>query len=367
MCNDSTIVSPPKRLNRWIGMSIIALTLVISAAVTKAHPGGHNATDKEIAHAAEKHEHEDHVVNLSAVLEALRSFRETGAADDLERARGPMRQALARAPRDTRVRYLAARVAQAEHDFAGALEHLAPVLVARPADGPANALAASILTLQGQGELALVHCDRARIDWLERSGCRLRAQQATGEPPVETDLRRFLRLLHALPETVAAEKRAWLLATAGDLAAQHDLWGLAHEQFQAALVLDNSTRHRAAVAEALLQLQRPSEVLRLIRADSEALGLRVKRARAAQALGMPTDTGLAGDIDALRRVGDVSHAREAGEYLLYVAEDLAGASAILRAGLAVQREADDVRLVREAQRRLQHRETVARELGLSGR
>ncbi|MEM7219276.1 MAG: hypothetical protein AAF515_13000 [Pseudomonadota bacterium] len=342
------IASPTGRRRRvsvcW-SLVCIALVMLTGSMKLHAHRNGHGAEHAAPAVAPAG-------ATASELIATLQSFRVGGEPSALDRAEILAARLLTAAPNDLRARYLAARVAQAAHEFTAALEHLQVVLYARPADGPANALAASILTLQGQGGQALAHCRQARIDWLERAACRLRARQVMDDSPGERDLGRFERLLAALPNGVAPRQRAWLFATAGDLAAQLNLWPRALKHYQSAQALEPATRHQAALAEALLQLRRPDDVLALIGAGTTAFGLRVKRARATRALGQSTDSALESEVSALLRLGDLAHARELGEYLLYVAEDAVRAEQILRAGMSLQREVADVRLLREAASRL---------------
>ena len=330
---------------------LVAAAATLCAAVAQGHPGGH-------------HTAEGHAAAPVSALTALAAFRLSGDGLHLSRAMRLSEAALADYWADPATRYAAARVAQAAHQFDTALEHLRWVFAARPADGPAHALAAAIHTLRGEGDAALRHCRAGRLGALEQLGCSLRARQATPAPPTARERHRFEALLDrltavpddALPSgvAVATELLAWLRATAGDLAATDGDWQVAHAQFRRAYALEPTTRHAAALAESLLQLGRPAAVLALLPPASPALALRVKRARA-QLVVRQAGSGrelqrLRHDMAQLQRQGDLEHARELGEYLLFVAGDALAARDVLRQGLTRQREWADEQLFHQALR-----------------
>lgn len=248
-----------------------------------------------------------------------------------------------------------ATLRQALHDFEAAADDLARLIDA-PAAGEAATRAAATLTraairqVQGRHEEAAADCERLLAPdtppaaVLPAQAC-LADLATLGRVPGPGRT-----LLHRLDAGEAgppwlARLRAEAAERAGDL-------DIAERLHRRAVAGRPEVLALTALADLLGDQGRWAEVLVLLQGRPEAEALRLRRARAAQALGLPEAAtlrrGLEATAAARARRGDVTHAREDAWRLLHLEARPADALAWAEANWAVQKEPADARLLLEA-------------------
>lgn len=250
---------------------------------------------------------------------------------------------------------LRATLKQSEHDFAGSLADLDPLLAANPAMAQARLTRATVLTVLGRYADARRDCAAlaGRVAPLVVIGCEAGPASLSGEAAAAYEaLARILAYRGADPGV-----REWALTLAAEIAARRGDFPAADAHFRAARALDPRDAYlKGAYADFLLDRDRPRDVLPLLRDDTRNDTLLLRLALAEQRL--PDQRGafaghrsdLAARFDAARRRGDSVHRREEAQFRLVIEGDARAALTLARDNWAVQREPADLRILIEAAR-----------------
>lgn len=250
------------------------------------------------------------------------------------------------------VRLLRARIRQARHDFAGALEDLDAVLAARPGDAHAWLLKAGIEQVQGNLAAARRSCAalHRRMAPLVVATCASRVDALTGAAG-----RGYRRLQGALWRAPSADPAVmqWSLGTLAELAAALGDADAAERHYREALAAGGrDVGLLARYADFLLDRGRPAEVLALLDGETRADGLLLRLALAERVTGSPAfrdhRAELAVRFEAARQRGLRAHLREAARAALHLADRPREALMLALDGWSIHREPADARIVLEA-------------------
>jgi tetratricopeptide (TPR) repeat protein len=187
---------------------------------------------------------------------------------------------------------------------------------------------------------------------LVASVCQTQVDCVTGRSePASTGLRDVL----ARAGRLSGDEEAWARSQLGECATRAGRLDDAEREYQRTLELDpNDAYVRAALADLLLDRDRPKEALAIVhgREVNDTLLLRI--ALAEKRLHSPETTShveaLAARFDASRLRGDVVHRREEARFWLDLKESPSRALSLAQANWEVQREPADVRILLEAAR-----------------
>ncbi len=247
---------------------------------------------------------------------------------------------------------LRATIRQSRHEFAPALADLDRLLGGEPTHVEARLTRASVRAVRGHYADARADCTMlsGRVQELVVVTC---AAAAAGPAAHPEAYRRLAAVLARTPTT--GPVRAWAETVAGELAARRGETGTAERHLRAALAQDPSDGYaKGALADVLLDAGRPRAVVSLLAGETRNDALLLRLVLAEQALpetqrAYRQHAGwLADRFAAARRRGDEAHLREEARYALFVEGDAVRAVALARRNFGQQREAADVRLLREA-------------------
>lgn len=250
------------------------------------------------------------------------------------------------------VRVLRAKLMQFDHRFAEALVDLDAVLQADPTNGEAWAWRAAIHLVQADYLQARRSCEQLAVlaQPLIGVACVAQVDAATGRGDAAVAALRGA-LAHA-PDADPAQ-RLWALTRLAETEERRGAYAGAEAAFRQALALDVGDVYLlAAYADFLLDRNRPSEVLGLLKDRTRADVLLLRLALAAQAAGMPEREALARNLgerfDAAALRGDTTHRKEASRYQLALRGHPDQALTLARENFAEQREPADARILLEA-------------------
>ncbi len=250
------------------------------------------------------------------------------------------------------VRVLRAKLLQFDHRFSEALVDLDAVLQADPAHGEAWAWRAAIHMVRADYTQARRSCEQlaARAPPLIGAACTAQVDAATGRADAAATA--LGSALKNAPEADRAQ-RLWALTRLAETEERRGAYAAAEAAFRQALALDVGDVYLlAAYADFLLDRNRPSEVLALLKDRTRADVLLLRLALAAQAAGTPEREALArslGDrFDAAALRGDTTHRKEASRYWLAERAQPDKAVVLARENFAEQREPADARILLEA-------------------
>ena len=249
-----------------------------------------------------------------------------------------------------------AEIAQSEHRFDEALADLKRVIERDPRSVAARLTLASIDLVRADYDASRRECARLVLlaDAAVAGACSSAVRAMTGEAGSA-----YQYFTHALaePGALPPELRAWIETLAAETAEALGAWRNAEAHYRAALAAATGEGGRpsvyllAAYADFLLRERRAADVLALLvdAPPADALALRI--AVAEKQLGR-LDTARVDSLSYRLQLAleglDMTHAREAAYFALYVLDkpDLAVKRAL--ANWNVQREPIDARLVLEA-------------------
>ncbi len=244
---------------------------------------------------------------------------------------------------------LRATLAQAHHDFAGALQDLERLLSRHPGHVQARLTRATVHRVQGRHAAALGDCLalRGRASVFVSELC---VQGARGLAGHLASAAQALDALMPSLEAQAPDLAAWYCAERADLAeraadpAGAERWyreGLKRSPADIGL--------RSAYADLLIALQRPAEALQLVVQDAPVDALMLRQAIALRQLQdsrwQAVAARLRDSFDAARRRGDTPHLREEARFLLQLGTNDALALRRALENWRIQREPWDARLV----------------------
>lgn len=249
------------------------------------------------------------------------------------------------------VRVARAMVWQYGHRFDAAVADLEAALAQQPDAAEAWAWLAAVSLVRADLERARHACERlaALAPPLAGSACRAQIDSLTGRPGAAD------RLRHALQRDGGADPalRVWALTRLAEAEQRAGNAAAAEAAFRQALALDADDAYLlAALADLLLDLGRPAEVLALLQPRTRVDALLLRAAIAAQALGRPEAARwrdeLAARFAAAAQRGDTLHQKEEARFVLVLKGDPARALGLAAQNFERQRESADARLLLEA-------------------
>lgn len=283
------------------------------------------------------------------VERCVREARRTGDPRYLGQARAALGRFADDAHAPPRITLLRATIAQSLHDFDAALRDLDALTVATPRDPQVWLTRGVVQYVVGRHDDARASCDTvARLGAaLPALVCRATVDSVSGR--AATAYASLARGVAGARELTPSE-RSCALSTLGEVAARTGDDAGAERRFREALAADPDDAYtRAALADLLLDLDRPAEVASVVAGRTEDDGLLLRLAIAARRAGTPDAHALADTLGARHAAslarGDVVHRREQARFELEVRGDAERALALARANFEVQREPWDVRIV----------------------
>ncbi|WP_151445593.1 hypothetical protein [Lacisediminimonas profundi] len=250
------------------------------------------------------------------------------------------------------VRVLRASLRQFGHDFDGAVRDLDAVLARNPANGPARALRATIHIVQASYPLARADCSALRNSSSEliATGCEAMVDGLTGRAQMAY---KTLEAALAANGGAAATDRLWVLLRLAEISRRLGQTAVAERHFKQALSLGrDDTFLLAAYADLLLDLQRPREVVALLKDRSSSDGLLLRLVLAERALGLPEaparSATLAARYAAARLRGDTAHEQEEARFMLETGQPAQAALELAVDNWRLQREPRDARVLLQA-------------------
>lgn len=250
------------------------------------------------------------------------------------------------------VRVLRAFLRQFGHDFDGAVRDLDVVLQRDPGNTQARGLRATIFIVQARYAQARADCSALRDNGnaLIATACEAMVDGLTGKGRAA-----YQALLAALGanQDASATDRLWVLLRLAEISARLGQAAQAEQHFRQALSLGlDDTFLLAAYADLLLDLQRPREVVALLKERYASDGLLLRLVLAERALGLPEAAArtatLAARYAAARLRGDTAHEQEEARFMLETGQAAQPALALAVDNWRLQREPRDARVLLQA-------------------
>ncbi|GMT99382.1 hypothetical protein KH5H1_35010 [Corallococcus caeni] len=249
------------------------------------------------------------------------------------------------------VRLLRATILQGRHEFPAALADLDALVRETPDDAQAWLTRAVVLGVRGEHAEAQRSCAvlAPLAGAVAGAVCQAQVMSLAGR---SRDA--YARLSAALARgSHGADEQAWALSTLAEAAARAGDTERATKLFARVLAMDPSDAYtRAAYADLLLDLGRPSDVIALTKDHGQDDNQLLRRVLAEAALGTPEAPALAAELASRHAAshlrGDSLHAREEARFALHVEKDAAKALTLARANWEVQHEPWDARILLEA-------------------
>ena len=250
------------------------------------------------------------------------------------------------------VRLLRATILQSTHHFTEAMTDLDAVVAQDPKNAQAWLTRATILTVRGDYDKATASCARlsSLATELVTISCIANVtantdRARTAEPLLELSLRR---------SDADAEQTVWALTLLAEMAARRGDATAAEPHFRRALArAPRDSYLLGAYADFLLDQHRPREVVALVAPFDRIDGLLLRHALALKQMkdaALPSiQAELAARFAAAAQRGDTAHQREQARYELHLRGDKRAALDLAQKNWAVQKEAADLRILREAQ------------------
>ena len=251
------------------------------------------------------------------------------------------------------VRILRATLLQSTHHFEAALKDLDAIVALEPGHAQAWLTRATVLTVRGEYATARASCARLSslaselisITCISSIGS-LSGRAAISEKMLDVTLQR---------SSADPEMQVWVLTLLGEMAARRGAANVAEERYRRALALaPNDSYLLGAYADLLLDLQRPDDVITLVKNQSRIDALLLRHALALQqipgssSLLAPMEKELRERFNAAMQRGDTVHQREQARFELHLHHDPKIALALAQKNWAVQKEPADVRIMLEA-------------------
>ena len=287
--------------------------------------------------------------------------RATGDPRYMGRAQGMLAPWWDLAAPDPEVLLLRAVLRQWHHQFRPALLDLDQLISLRPHDGQAWLIRASVEQVIGEYGLAASSCARVSelLPGLVATTCGASIASLTGSL-VQARAALTTALDGGAPPSPGVE--AWSRTALAEMAVRAGDAPSAERELRRALSLERDPYTLAALADLLLDGERPAEALELLR-DSTADGLLLRLAEAEAALGAATLPDHVGNLrdrfQSARARGDSVHLREEARFALRLERDPPRAVRLARENWSVQREPADARLFVEAARAAANPEAAA--------
>lgn len=241
---------------------------------------------------------------------------------------------------------------QYRHDFRAALEDLAAAARVDPDDPEPRAWRAAIFMVLADYPAARRECEflRPLSGDLHATGCIAHVDATTGKARAAYEA---LRASLARSPDASPGLRLWVLIRLAETAARLEDPGAAERHFRAALGLAIPDNYLyAAYADFLLEQERPSEVVALLKDRTRSDTLLLRLALAQRRLGdasAPRLTRMLGErfAEAAQR-GERLHLQEEARYLLHLKGDARAALAAAAENWKSQREPSDAGVLLES-------------------
>jgi len=297
--------------------------------------------------------------DLNAALALATGYIEVGRRNSDPRfiayAQATLLPWVARSRPPERVLVLQAIALQYLHEFDGSLRLLDRALALEPLDAQAWLTRAALLELRGDYPEARRSCARLvrSADELTALTCMNSVASRNGQLEASYAT---LRSLGGDDPRIPAVVHGWMLAVLAEMAERLGDDRTAETDLRQALeVTPEDPYLKASYADLLLRLDRPREVIRLLRGNEAQDPLLLRLAIAGHRIRSPEAARWAAlcaeRIRAAERDRDYTHQREQAMYLLEVGDDPSAALKAAASNWAVQREPADLRIyARSAQR-----------------
>ena len=243
---------------------------------------------------------------------------------------------------------LAATTRQYLHRFDDALVLLDQALALDPSNGQAWLTKATLLQVKGRFDAARQACRHL----IRTSGQLIALTCLTGVNSLTGRLKASYAALSGVfmdDPRIDTGIRVWILDELADMAQRADDNSAAERYFRTALGANPDDVYTKSVyADLLLRLDRPAEVLQLLRGNEQQdnlllrLAIAATRLRSEQAADL--DNAFQARYEAARRDGDFTHLREQARFLLEVRGNSTAALELAERNWNVQREPADVRI-----------------------
>lgn len=249
------------------------------------------------------------------------------------------------------VRLLRATILQGRHEFPAALVELEALVREAPEDPQAWLTRAVVLGVRGEHSEALSSCAALAplAGPVAGAVCQAQVKSLAGRS------REAYALLSAALARGAhgVGEQAWALSTLAEAAARAGDTERATKLYARVLAMDPADAYtRAAYADLLLDLGRPSDVIALTKDHGQDDNQLLRRVLAEVALGTPEAPALTAELASRHAAshlrGDALHAREEARFALHIEKDAAKALKLAQANWEVQHEPWDARILLEA-------------------
>jgi len=289
--------------------------------------------------------------DLAAALDAARTYFAAGQHSQDPRLVGYAQAALApwwnNLDAPVEVLVLRAAIHQNRHRFAEALRDLDAVFARDPGNSQAWATRAAIELVQGEPAQALTSC-RGRD--LATTICRAAAMARLGQAPAAQVL---LELTLARSATIAPPLEFWARTELAEIARIMGDDGKADRELRRAVAIEPRDAYAlCALADLLLDLDRPAEALALVENEPAHDGKLLRATIAGRRLDAPWWRARAALLDerfaAATRRGDALHLREEARYRLELRDEPAAALDLALLNWRNQKEVWDARILLES-------------------
>ena len=334
------------RINRYVAVTTGILLLLVLAMSLMCSP----ALAHDVHHAHDEPETVSAQDMGEDVRTLIRAFRQTGDDRHLDEAWAQLEPLLATDAPGAGELVDAATVAQARHDFEGALTLIDRALLVRPNYDQAWLTRASISLVRGDIDDAQAACDRLHgVAVLVALTCDARVAIAQGDHAIA--MQRLGAVIAVVDvSSVDAESIAWALSVAGDAAAVAEPEEAIHF-YRQSLDIAESTQVRAALVDVLLSLDRIAEARDALDDGHDALPLDIRcfivAKRAGDFESVANDVAHADhEFRHWIEEKDWAHAREMTRFYIDVLDRPALAARLAWINLGLQREPEDLLLAR---------------------
>lgn len=246
------------------------------------------------------------------------------------------------------VRVLRATIRQSFHDFPAALIDLDAVVAEHPDDSQAWLTRATVLQVLSRLDEAEASCAHLTgVSIVVSTVCHAQIEGLRGHAAHARDA------LASAARRASADERPWAWSILGDLTAWAGDAEGAVRTYREVLELDSGDEYtRGALADLLLDLGRPADVVMLLQDhtqnDAQVLRLAIAAKRSGHVRAQEWATLIAERVEAGRARQDVVHRREEARYALEIEGDFAKALSLAQANFQVQKEPADARILLEA-------------------
>lgn len=348
----------PARPRLQRGLFFLALLCAGAASAAPYHPGSDGQVLERLpagapSGAARMARPQDAAAAVRLARGYVERSRRDGDPRFLGYAEGALRAWSNRTDPPPDVLLLRATLLQARHHFDAALRDLDTLDAQQPGNAQSLLTRATVLRVQGRYTQAAASCARldGRASAFVTDLCLASVRSLAGELPA---MAAALDAMEPDSRTQPLAVRAWYRAERADMAERLGRDDDALARYRQALAGgDADPLLRAAAADLLLRLDRPSEALQVTGEDPAADVLRLRAALALRALGRPRpdlEAALGDAYAAAHRRGEDIHLREEGRFALDALGDAPRALALASRNWAVQREPADALLLLRAAR-----------------